>query len=210
MSLHFIGIRDFPVLHRQFSSPTSKTFESPNSNKEISGDSKDVLIQRLNDMAVRLMTEENLNDDDITALHIDVDRMERAMRKSSGVHLEESLHDGRSPAITPASRDREEDVFWGPFSPSRNVKMRFPTTPLTTSHSHLQEALDILPEKAFQLSPEKAATLAQEAESLREQLTKAVTELQARKEETNVGCLEIVSLCMWFQLTLCSISMTSS
>lgn len=191
MSLHFLGIRDFPVLHRQFSSPTGKTFDSSTSNKEISGDSKDVLVQRLNDLALRLMTEGNLKDDDITALHIDVDRMERLMRKSSGTHLGESFHDGRSPVVTAASRDHEEDYFWGPFSPNRNVKMRFPTTPLTTSHSNLQEALDISPEETFELSPKKAAILTQEAESLREQLSTTLTELQARKEETNVGRLKI-------------------
>jgi hypothetical protein len=210
MSLHFIGIRDFPVLHRQFSSPTSKAFESPTSNRDISGDSKDVLVQRLNDLAIRLMTEGNLKDDDITALHVDVDRMERVMRTSGGAHLEESFHDGRSPAIIAASRDHEEDAFWGPFSPSRNLKMRFPTSPLTTSHSTLQEALDMSPGKAFKLSPKKAAILAQEAESLREQLSKTLTELQARKEETNVSRPKFVSLCKSFQLTLRSISMTFS
>ena len=192
MSLHFIGIRDFPVLHRQFSSPTSKTFESPASNKDLAGDSKDVLIQRLNDLAFRLATEENMKDEDITALHVDMDRMERVMHKSSGIHLEESFHDGRGQASIGTSRDHEEDAFWGPFSPSRNVKMRLPISPLRESHSSLQKALD--------MSPNKASLLAQEAESLREQLAKIIMELQARKEETNVISLKAVSFCWFYEL----------
>jgi hypothetical protein len=37
------------------------------------------------------------------------------------------------------------------------------------------------------MSPVRAALLAQEAESLRQQLSRTIMEMQARKEETNVG-----------------------
>jgi hypothetical protein len=180
MSLHFIGIRDFPVLHRQFSSPNAKLSGSPTSTRDLAQDSKDVLVQRLSDLANCLATEEALEDEDITALHIDVDRMERVLRKTAETHQEESFRDVKSSSSLGNFKDLEEDVFWGPpFSPSRKVTMRLPDSPVRTSHARLQESLEI--------SPKKAALLAQEAESLNEQLSKALKELQARKEESNVS-----------------------
>jgi hypothetical protein len=178
MSLHFIGIRDFPVLHKQFSSPNARLSESPTSTQDLARDSKDVLVQRLNDLANRLMAEEDLNDEDVTALHIDVDRMERVMRKPARIHQEESIR--RSSSSLGTLREQEDDVFWGPpFSPSRKVTMRLPDSPVATSHARLQRSLE--------MSPKKADLLAKEAESLNEQLSTALMELRARKEESNVS-----------------------
>jgi len=180
MSLHFIGIRDFPVLHRQFSSPNAKLPESPTTSvHDLARDSKDVLIQRLNDLAARLVTEEALKDEDVTALHVDVDRMERVMQKSVGIPQDDSFHERRSPSSIGTLRDHEDDHFWGPpFSPSRKVAMRLPDSPLQSSHARLQKSLE--------MSPKKATLVAQEADALNEQLSKALKELQARKEESNV------------------------
>jgi hypothetical protein len=181
MSLHFIGIRDFPVLHKQFSSPNARLSESPTTSiQDIARDSKDVLVQRLNDLANRLLAEEALKDEDITTLHIDVDRMERVMKKTEGVLQEEPFHERRSPSSIGTLRDHEDDLFWGPpFSPSRKVTMRLPDSLVQTSHARLQRSLE--------MSPKKAVLLAQEADSLNDQLSRALKELQARKEESNVG-----------------------
>ena len=160
MSLHFIGIRDFPILHRQFSSPTVRLSESPTTSiHDLARDSKDVLIQRLNDLANRLAAEEALKDEDITALHIDVDRMERVAKSSVGVSQEESSQERRSPGNIGTLRPNEGDLFWGPpLSPSRKAIMRFPESPLQKSHTRLQASLE--------MSPKKAALLAQEADVL--------------------------------------------
>lgn len=177
MSLHFIGIRDFPVLHRQFSSPNAKS-DSPTSTRDLAQDSKDVLVQRLNDLANCLAMEENLEDEDIAALHIDVDRMERVMRKTAGNHQGESF--GWSSSSLGTVREHEDDLLWGPpFSPNQKVTMQLPDSPVRTSHARLQSS--------FEISPRKASLLAQEAETLSEQLSKALKELSARKEESNVG-----------------------
>jgi hypothetical protein len=183
MSLHFIGIRDFPVLHRQFSSPNARLSESPTSVRDLAGDSKDVLVQRLNDLANHLATEEALEDEDVTALHIEVDHMERVVQKAAGTHQGESI--GRSSSSLGTLREHEEDVFWAPpFSPSRKVTMRLPDSPVRTSHARLQQSL--------QMSPKKTDLLAREAEALNEQLSKALKELQARQEESNVSPLWIL------------------
>ncbi len=126
------------------------------------------------------MTEETLKDEEITALHVDIDRMEKVMRRSSRHSRESSFQEPGSPHTVATSRELEEDFFWAPFaSPSRKVNIRFPDSPLRASHADLQKSLD--------MSPQKATLLAQEAESLRVQLSNAVTELQARKEESNVS-----------------------
>jgi hypothetical protein len=145
------------------------------------------------------MNEDDLNDDNVAALHIDVDRMERVMRSSSGTHQESPFQKDGSPASVGASRDHEDDAFWGPLSPSRNVNMRLPVSPLR-SHSSLQKALD--------MSPSKATLLAQEAESLLDTLSRTVKELQARKEETNVS-LQLTSTPLFTTDTKGSTSMTS-
>ena len=185
MSLHFIGIRDFPVLHKQLSSPNARLSESPTTSiQDIARDSKDVLVQRLNDLVTRLMAEEGLKDEDITSLHVDVDRMERVMKKSVGIPQEEAFHERRSPSSIGTLRDHEDDMFWGPpFSPSRKVTMRLPDSPVQASHAKLQRSLE--------MSPKKATLLAQEADALNVQLSKALKELQARKEESNVSNLWI-------------------
>ncbi len=168
------------MLHRQFSSPSTRLPESPTASiHDLARDSKDVLVQRLNDLSIRLVAEEALKDEDITALHIDVDRMERVMKKSVGIPQEESSHERRSPSSVGTLREQEDDLFWGPpFSPNRKVIMRLPGSPVHTSHARLQGSLE--------MSPNKASLLAQEADALNEQLSKALKELQARKEESNV------------------------
>jgi hypothetical protein len=126
-----------------------------------------------------LVAEEALKDEDVTALHVDVDRMEKVMKKAVGIPQDDLLHERRSTSSTGTLRDHEDDYFWAPpFSPSRKVTMRLPDSPIQTSHARLQKSLE--------MSPKKANLLAQEADALNEQLSKALKELQARKEESNV------------------------
>jgi hypothetical protein len=185
MSLHFIGIRDFPVLHRQLTSPTAGMADSPVSVQDLAQDSKDVLVQRLNDLALRLTTEENLRDEDVTELHNEVDRMERAIQTSAWSHQNGNSVAGKSGGSIGSPWTQEEDSFWSPFSPSRKVNMRLPDTPLMASHSNLQKALEI--------SPKKIVLIAQEAESLCQNLRGTVQELQARKEEIDVRYFGILA-----------------
>jgi len=180
MSLHFLGIRDFPVLHSQFSSPPSKegvytaSLESVQS-PELAQDSKDVLVERLQDLASRLLTEDNLKDEDVTALHVDVDRMERVIQHSRSSHEHKMGGSRPGSGLGISSRGHDEELLWGPLSPSRNVTMKSPETPTKDVRPK--------PPRNLEMSVKKTTLLAGEAEKLFERLSKTVAELQQRKEE---------------------------
>jgi hypothetical protein len=176
MSLHILGIRDFPILHRQLRSPTTRPPRSPDSTEDLTHDSKDVLIQRLLDLATHLQTQD-LRDGDVDRLHADADRMERTLRQSPVLRQEGSFASFTSAGS--GSWGGEEERFWQPLSPS------------LTSPIRMFEAKKAAPRggAANGVSPTKTALLAQEAEALLVQLTRTVEELKARREESEVSSL---------------------
>jgi hypothetical protein len=188
MSLHFLGIRDFPVLHSQLSSPSSKLFQSPDPStelaQELAQDSKDVLIQRLHDLTSQLSAADSLKNEDITALHVDLDRMERVLHHTPAMHHEEAFRAHRRINSMESLRSNDDDIFWAPLSPRL-------ASPRLKSGFKLQEfshKVAETPAKATDhISPRQAVLLAQEADSLYKHLETIVKELKARKDEANVS-----------------------
>lgn len=170
MSFHQLGIAHFPVLHRQFSSPTTQSFAESSPDQDITQDNKDVLIERLNDMVSRLSKSSGLKNSVITAIHSEVDHIEVLMRDREKPQKSDPFgFDGR---------ETREDNRWGPpMSPTRNVRMRFADIP----HSPLRPP---------PMSPSRAVEIAQAAEVLSSKLEVTVLELQARKEESDVRYLK--------------------
>lgn len=175
--------------------------DSPVYVGDLARDSKDVLVQRLNDLALLLTREENLRDEVVTEMHNEVDRMEKAIHSSVWSSQNEDSITGKIPSIHGSLRSPGSDVFRSPFSPNRNVKMRLPEPPLTTSHSNLQEALE--------MSPKKIVLIANEAEFLNQKLRDTLQALQARKEETDVCPSNSLGIVEVSSLTPCSISTIS-
>jgi hypothetical protein len=68
MSVHY-GITHFPVLHRQFSSPTSRSFLESSPSEDLTQDNKDVLLDRLDDLILRLSKDNSLENSSVTAIH---------------------------------------------------------------------------------------------------------------------------------------------
>lgn len=176
---YFIGIRDFPFLHRQFSSSGSKFPDLTSSSQDLAQDSKDVLVQRLHDLANQLTLEENLSDKIITVLHVDLDRMERLLYRSPKTPTQSRFSDPQRDESMDTRRDHEDDAFWSSMSPSRIVNKRFQSYSTTIPHLQI--------EKSPKMTPTKAIDLAAEAESLLSRLSDAVMELKARKEESDVS-----------------------
>jgi hypothetical protein len=173
MSLQYLGISHFPVLHRQFSSPTKGVFsDSSPSQQDITQDSKDVLIERLNDLALRLSSAKELEDGAVTAIHSQVDRIEMILR---GEEKHKKLSHSRS-----GSRVSKEDPFWGPATPTQNMKMRLPDASIGNQRPPLRRDLR-------ELSPTKANELAREAEDLASRMSFTLEEFQRRKEESDVS-----------------------
>jgi hypothetical protein len=174
MSLHHLGIAHFPVLRRQLLSPTTSTFPDSASSHDLTQDNKDVLLERLNDLVLRLSKDDSLEDTTVTAIHSEVDRIEGHIR----VRRRQRIEDVAA---------REEDTYWGPLSPSRGVRMRLPnSTGSSPRHS-------ILRESSSQITLSQAAEVAKVAEELASQLTATVGELQTRKEESDVRLSQYLS-----------------
>lgn len=125
-----MGIAHFPVLHRQFSPSASSFSLGSSSSQDLAQDNKDVLIERLNDLVLRISRDGSLEDDTISAIHSHVDHIESAM------HATEKFahsHVGKSSAkFTKQTPKDNEEYFWGqisPLSPSRQVTLQLPASP---------------------------------------------------------------------------------
>jgi hypothetical protein len=175
MSLQYLGISHFPVLHRQFSSPTSRSFVESSPSEDLTQDNKDVLLERLNDLVLRLSKDDSLENSSITAIHSHVDKIEVLVQ---GREAHEKSSQARKELHGSPSLPREEDVFWGSRTPTQNMRMHIPEIPEYARRPTQKEP---------QTTPAKAIGLAGVAEELAMRLSATVAELQARKEESDVS-----------------------
>ena len=178
MSFGRLGIAHFPVLHRQFSSPTSSRFpESPSSQDDLTQDNKDVLIERLNDLMQRLSKDgASIEDRAVTNIHHLVDDIETLMREKPKESKLDDLDTESEIGDT-----KEQERLWGPSlprSPIQNIRMRLPDSWRSPQPPAPLEQ---------EISASKAAEIAKKAEELASQLAKTVVELQIRKEESDVS-----------------------
>lgn len=173
-----LGIAHFPVLHRQLTSPTSKTFREVSSNEDLTQDSKDILVDRLNDLILQLSNTNSLEDGAVSTIHSQVDKIEQLIRRQNG----HTPH--QSPRYLEASR--EEDTFWGPATPTQNLKMRLPISQISSYSAVAKEP---------QMSTAKAGQVAKAAEDLASKMAITFAEMQKRKEESDVGWQNASELC---------------
>lgn len=191
MSFGRLGIAHSPVLHRQFSSPTSSRYQESSSDQDnLTQDNKDVLVERLNDLVQRLSEEGSAVDDKaVTNIHHLVDGIETLMReKPKALPVDESDNESESEDTTGPERLLSPPL---PRNPIQHMRMRLPdiwTTPQPP----------VPPQQEVNVS--KTVEIAKEAEELALQLTKTLGELQIRKEESDVS-LDSIShweLCTFF------------
>lgn len=173
MSYH-LGIAHFPVLHRQLTLPTSAYFpDLP--DEDLTQDSKDVLIDRLSDLVLRLSKVRSLQDGAVSAIHKEVDKIEV---------LVNGLEKTNSPSPT-LSKEKSglssnEDDFWGPRTPTQSMKMRLPILSQSSSPRSV-------PKPVSEGSPSRVAEVARAAEELAANLASTVEKLLVRKEESDVS-----------------------
>ncbi|KAG4430464.1 hypothetical protein IFR05_014053 [Cadophora sp. M221] len=164
---YYLGISHFPVLHRQLTSPTCDKFQEP-PDEDFTEDSKDVLIDRLSDLVLRLSKVSSLKDGAVSAIHKEVDKIEILVK---GVEKTNSPRTQMSRKISGLSNDED---FWGPPTPTQNIKMRLPVLSQNSS-----------PRIVFEPPPSKAVEVAKAAEELSSKLSSTVAQLQVRKEESD-------------------------
>lgn len=169
MSLQRLG-----MLHRQFSSPSKASPEIP-TNEDLTQDSKDVLIERLNDLILQLSETNFLEDGAVTNIHSQVDKIERLIRRQ----------DWHTPQHSPGqlAPPREDDTLWGPPTPTHSIKMRLPRSSSVSESPFFTEP---------KINTSKADAVAKAAEDLASKMATTVAELQKRKEESDVSMCEIL------------------
>lgn len=198
MSLHFLGIRDFPSLHRELTSSQLPTIIPEDSTEDLAQDSKDVLVQRLLDLANHIQ-EQELPDQALSTLHHDVDHMERTWQKTPAPKpplVRPILRSFGSSMSLRSNGSHQDEPFWrpgSPLSPGLESPFRF----------HSPKTISKAPEPAKAApSAMRCAILANEADALLAKLVKVVTELKSRREESEVrtsrnpsrsGCIFCIS-----------------
>ncbi|KAB8290654.1 hypothetical protein EYC80_008295 [Monilinia laxa] len=168
-------------LRRHFNSPLSFTnvdalaTAPSNSSNQDSQDNKDVLLQRLNDLVVRL-SHDDAEDAAITALHKKADEMETLLKVEYSMDLDPRVSPKK--VKPPPQRRDSNEVFWGrPLAPTRTSYLRRPSSPSRRVHSTSYDKTVV--------AVAKAAEIATSAEELNVRLAKAVGELQASRIESD-------------------------
>ncbi|OTA57854.1 hypothetical protein K449DRAFT_398081 [Hypoxylon sp. EC38] len=224
LSLYSLGVSPLSPMRRQF--PSSLTRSSSlhppepdhSEQDDLVQDSKDVLVQRLNDLATQLSQQDHLKEDSVYGLHAKVDEMERVLSRRD-YPLRRTPQRSRP---TSSSRN-EHERFWGSLSPGRIIPS-IPNVPLPTrtqkssSTQTSEEHFDghrANGSQKNQMSAVQAARVVEEAQRLNKelenhihamlitraeraaqriiQLEKRVKELE-RERERNEGEMEMLNL----------------
>jgi hypothetical protein len=204
MSLHRLGIANFSPLRRQFSSPLASNISPPlhvkqeelsdedraytgpqdPADDEVTQDSKDVLLERLNDLTQRLLSRRaSISERSVGFLHEKVNEMERVIASSKPP---------RVTRIPMPPRTDDSDPFWASPSPLW-FRSQFSDISRPPSKEPPAEI-----KKAPSISAADALRISAEADKLNEELATLMENLKARQEESDVSTArpENIQLCV--------------
>jgi hypothetical protein len=135
----------------------------------LADDNKDVLIERLHDLILRLSDGTSIEESTISAIHAGVDKIEILMKRTA--RSDRRPPEVTSPAASMHSRNHSDDSFWGsPLpSPTQHRRMRIVESPTSPIRSHKRR-----PEMG--MSTAKAAEIAKAAEDLTAKLLVTIEE----------------------------------
>ncbi|KAI0843461.1 hypothetical protein F5Y06DRAFT_4805 [Hypoxylon sp. FL0890] len=189
MSLYSLGISP---MRRQFSSSLARSSSLPPPETDISEqddlvqDSKDVLVQRLNNLVAQLTQKDDLKEDSVYGLHAKVDEMERVLSRRDHP-LRRTPQRPRPTSLILQGGQNEHDPFWRSLSPGRIIpgipNMQLPTqvsSSTQTSDDHGANA-----PKGNQISAAQAGRVVEEALRLNKELQDVISSLRARQEESD-------------------------
>ncbi|KAI0601890.1 hypothetical protein F4775DRAFT_359331 [Biscogniauxia sp. FL1348] len=194
LRMHPLGMSPFSPLSRQFSSPFAAATSPPRSVSEelspeegLTQDSKDVLIQRLNDLAARLNHQDLMTEGNVLSLHSKVDEMEsllathyHPLKSKSPKHRPSSsaLGSSRSEVVSPRRPLTPSQV-----TPDKPPHMQPPSAVKTNGGN--REDKQAKPEPAPKMSPAEAERVVAEAQLLHKGLEEVIANLRARQEESD-------------------------
>ncbi|KAK8133915.1 hypothetical protein PG984_005927 [Apiospora sp. TS-2023a] len=193
MSLHSLGMsplspmRHSPVLHR-----TVKP-QYPAAEQDLSQDSRDVLVQRLNDLVSRLSGDGGLLGDGIANLHARVDEMEHILRQSSSPKSQNGHRRNQSSVDSSSIGGDGASMLSGLPSPAqpKSPSAGAPSSDARTEAAPpQQQSRQSEPEEERQRRrshfgdpSDQARKVLHDAEQLREALSGVIANLKARQEE---------------------------
>ncbi|OTA96684.1 hypothetical protein M434DRAFT_8632 [Hypoxylon sp. CO27-5] len=194
LSLYSLGVSPLSPMRRQFSSsfvkPSSLHPPEPDHSEQddLVQDSKDVLVQRLNDLATQLSQQDHLKEDSVYGLHAKVDEMERVLSRRD-YPLRRTPQRSR-----PSSSKSEHERFWGSLSPGRIIPS-ISNVPLPTQKSSSTQTSEehfdghrANGSQKNQMSAVQAARVVEEAQRLNKELEDVTISLRARQEDTFTPC----------------------
>lgn len=153
-------------------------------------DSRDVLVQRLNDLVAQINQQDHLKEDDVNGLHAKVDEMEKAITRRDHPSRRTPRRPRPTSLVLQDSR-RERDAFWGSLTPGRTVPSisNLPLHTRTSSAARTDEESSGIPTaapaKRRQISPAQADRIVAEAQNLCKELENVASGLRARLEESD-------------------------
>ncbi|KAI1373761.1 hypothetical protein F4677DRAFT_188531 [Hypoxylon crocopeplum] len=195
LNLHSLGMSPFSPMRRQFSSPFTRSSSSlhptdaeHSEQEDLVQDSKDVLVQRLNDIAVKLNQQDDLREDSVHNLHAKVDEMERVL--STRDHPFPRRPQGSRPNSSMLQHSTMEgDPFWGSLTPGRIPSI--PNIPLPTQKSSSTQTEEVpvtsstKARREPRMSQAQASRVVAEAQDLARGFEDVISSLRARQEESD-------------------------
>lgn len=188
LSLYSLGMPQFSPLRLHFaSSPLLHSAASlaHEGARDRTQDSRDVLVQRLNDLVEKLSGDDDVAEAGVDALHATVDELETIVKKNS---VSGPRKHTRGKLSTDSHSSRHSSLSARPASPpwarphSAHEILR-PMTAGSTFESFRQAKHVLPPPKA---APQHAEKVLAEAQQLHRSLQAVVTSLKARQEEQDV------------------------
>ncbi|KAI0147840.1 hypothetical protein GGR57DRAFT_476003 [Xylariaceae sp. FL1272] len=195
MNAFSLGVSPLSPFRRHFSPVSARSSSSHQRSDsyrseapdDLAQDSRDVLIQRLNDLASKLAQRPHVDDENISAMHARVDEMENALvtpgyrlsinAHQPGILAQSPSYDGdesSSPWDTPGEANR---LLGSPIkftSPAGNADQVIPDTTKANAK----------PTKTSKMSVAQAQRIVAEAQDLQKGLETILTNLRTRQQET--------------------------
>ncbi|KAI1388727.1 uncharacterized protein F4822DRAFT_429343 [Hypoxylon trugodes] len=193
LSLHSLGMSPFSSIRRQFPShfarsPSSLHETERSEQEDLVQDSKDVLVQRLNDLAAQLMRQDYLKEENVYSLHTKVDEMERAL--STREHpSRRTLRRSRPTSLAlPNSSSSARDSLWGSLTPGRIVPSisNVPLSSQRSTSTQTDESLEgarIVAAEGSRISRAQADQIVAEAQNLSKELEGHIHEMLIMRAE---------------------------
>ncbi|KAI1136592.1 hypothetical protein F5Y05DRAFT_414851 [Hypoxylon sp. FL0543] len=190
LSLYSLGMSPLSPMRRQFSSSLARSSSLPPpetdrpEQDELVQDSKDVLVQRLNDLVTQLNQQDHLKADSVYGLHAKVDEMERVLSRRDHP-LRRTPQRSRPTSLILQGSKNEHDPFWRSLSPRRIIPS-ISNMPLPTQKSVSTQTSDghgpNVP-KGNQMSAEQAGRIVEEALLLNKELQNHIHSLLTTRAE---------------------------